>query len=245
MNDEELSQQIEVLRKASAGPSWRTVGLLAGGLFITIILIFGALLYLRSRDDLRARAAQREIAMTNCRVNESTRVAVVALLQRLTVPNSLTPGSSPELIAYVEQANKRNAEFREQVVGQLRALDCQDIVGGTAPKLEPIVVATPPPVPLPAPGSAAPGAVGAPGPKGEKGDKGDRGERGATGAQGPAGPQGPQGQEGPPGPEGPPGIPAVLVPVPVPPPVDPEPLPQMPPVGPQEHICVLEVCVPS
>lgn len=232
--------------RSALRPVWVGIGLVA--------LLGAATILLRSNDQRKAHDEQRRVSATNCLVNESTRQAVIALLQRITVPNSLAPGASPDLEAYVVLANARNAEFREEVIGRLRALDCEDVAGGNVLRLEPIVVDTPPPVPLPAPGSAEPGAPGPPGPPGPQGVPGVKGDPGLPGARGPGGPPG---FEGPPGPQGPPGFPGTIFlppepePTPTPPPlllppIDPAPEPSPSPPEPTPNaspgVCVLGIC---
>ena len=242
MTDNGLEQDRAAYRKLTGGPSWKQVGLLVA--FIVLLVLGGQYLNARSAAQERVRIERKfeRLIADGCEADRTRTEIELDILNRLTAPRILAPGSPDRAVADQEFKNEENRKFREEEEDKLRARKCSDILAGKLPEPEPVLV--PPPEIVQAPsgerGSVGlTGAQGAQGPVGPPGSPvpGPQGPPGPTGSTGPPGPRGPEGEQGPPG--------GLLVPQPEPSPSPPTvPIPSPSPTVGAAQVCVLEVCLP-
>lgn len=250
--DDDLAKQIEVVRKAASGPTWKQV---AAAIAIGLVVVLGVIGFLSNRSAQKLRVAaqerarlERELRMSSsqgCEADRSKTDLALAMLNRLTAPRILAPGSSPEAVAHQEELNVESRRFRDEQIARLRSRDCEKLAKGEYPAPAPVQVPDPPPLVTAPSGEQGPagltGAQGAQGVPGERGPMGLAGPPGADGARGPQGPPGPVGQDGRPG--------ILLPPRPEP---SPEPSPsagpptqQIPLPLPSPDPCLLVLCLPT
>jgi hypothetical protein len=247
MNDE-LSQQIDILRKSTHGPTWKQVGVAVA---IGLVVVFAVIGYLSNRSAQKLREAARErtrlerelrtSASQGCEADRSKTELSLAILNRLTAPRTLAPGSPPDAVARQEVLNEESRKFRDEQIAMLRSRDCEKLAKGEYPAPAPVQIPPPPPLVIAPSGEQGPAGL-----TGAQGAQGVPGKDGASivGSPGERGPEGPQGPAGPPGKDGRDGIllPSQPEPSPQPSPSPPSPAPP-PGTGPAGEVCVLEICV--
>jgi collagen triple helix repeat protein len=243
--DDDLAKQIEVVRKAASGPTWKQVAVaIAIGLVVVLAVI--GFLSNRSAQKLQHAAQERErlerelrlSASQGCEADLSKTQLLLAILNRLTAPRILAPGSPLEAVARQEVSNEESRRFRDEQIAKLRSRDCEKLAKGEYPT--PLPVQVPPPPPLVTSPSGEQGPVGLTGAQGAQGVPGKDGRPGTDGVDGR---DGAPGKDGEPGKDGRDGI--LLPPRPEP---SPEPGPSLnlppPTPSPTPPVCVLEVCLP-
>lgn len=240
MTDDGLERDREAYKRLTGGPTWKQVGVasLLIGAFVVLLLLGALYVNAQSAAKERVRIERKfeRLIADGCEADRTRTEIELDILNRLTAPRILAPGSPDRAVMDQEFKNEENRRFREREENKLRARKCSDILAGKLPEPEPVLV--PPPEIVQAP-SGERGAVGLTGAQGAQGPVGPPGSPvpGPQGPPGPPGPRGPQGEQGPPG--------GLLAPRPEPTP-EPSPSPQSAPspIVPQEQVCVLEVCLP-
>lgn len=215
----EVEAHVARLAQTASPRSVRSPGWLAyGALAVSVLLAIGGTIVALQRTRDSAVAA----ANANCQVAQPLQGVVVDLINTLTAPRTLAPGTDPKTVAVQAQRNSEAAAVRDKYFEQLRAVPC----GSLASSSESVSIDAPaPPVTVVGPsGDVGPagiaGSIGPPGPPGLMGADGRDGLTGPIGATGvagpggaigPIGPVGPVGPVGPTGPTGPGGATSVVI----------------------------------